>query len=134
MENSPSFSVLVIDDEPSLRNAMALKLSSRGYEVFQAADGREGLELALKSLPDVIVSELMMPNMNGAELIDALKAVDSTRHIPVIVLSNVDNVIEYQSISTTSANLDGIKIVKKAETPLDRLVDLVNQAIAMFVC
>ncbi|MBP9114712.1 MAG: response regulator [Acidimicrobiia bacterium] len=134
MENSPSFSVLVIDDEPSLRNAMALKLSSRGYEVFQAADGREGLELALKSLPDVIVSDLMMPNMNGAELIDALKAVDSTRHIPVIVLSNVDNVIEYQSISTTSANLDGIKIVKKAETPLDRLVDLVNQAIAMFVC
>ena len=123
MENSPSFSVLVIDDEPSLRNAMALKLSSRGYEVFQAADGREGL-----------VSDLMMPNMNGAELIDALKAVDSTRHIPVIVLSNVDNVIEYQSISTTSANLDGIKIVKKAETPLDRLVDLVNQAIAMFVC
>ena len=113
---------------------MALKLSSRGYEVFQAADGREGLELALKSLPDVIVSDLMMPNMNGAELIDALKAVDSTRHIPVIVLSNVDNVIEYQSISTTSANLDGIKIVKKAETPLDRLVDLVNQAIAMFVC
>ena len=134
MENSPSFSVLVIDDEPSLHNAMALKLSSRGYEVFQAADGREGLELALKSLPDVIVSDLMMPNMNGAELIDALKAVDSTRHIPVIVLSNVDNVIEYQSISTTSADLDGIKIVKKAETPLDRLVDLVNQAIAMFVC
>jgi diguanylate cyclase (GGDEF)-like protein len=78
--------VLVVDDDPDLLTLAGIQLGD-GFEVVQAADGRECLDLALEHIPDVIVLDIMMPGMNGGEVLTALSENPATRDIPVIFLS-----------------------------------------------
>ncbi len=70
--------VLVADDEPHIRGLLRRVLTAEGYEVIEAADGREALELFESESPEVILSDLLMPRMNGLELLDAVKERDDT--------------------------------------------------------
>lgn len=79
--------VLVTDDDPDLRTLADLQLSPHGYEVIQAADGAECLRLASERRPDVILLDMMMPGMNGAQVLDELAADPRTNDIPVVFLS-----------------------------------------------
>jgi len=63
------YRVLIVDDEPSIRQAAGAILESQGYEVLTVADGLEGLRALSKSLPDVIISDLNMPRMSGFEFL-----------------------------------------------------------------
>ena len=76
--------VLVVDDEPQLLRAMRINLSARGYEVAVAADGASALEAAAKHLPDVVVLDLGLPDMDGTEVIAGLRG---WTKVPVLVLS-----------------------------------------------
>lgn len=82
-----SRAVLVVDDEPHIRQVLALKVRAAGYEVYLAEDGRQGLDIAREKHPDVIISDFRMPIMNGLELCDALQASPDTARIPVILLT-----------------------------------------------
>lgn len=79
--------VLVTDDDPDLRTLADMQLSPRGYDVIQAATGKECIKLAVVRTPDVILLDMMMPGMNGAEVLTALSANPVTADIPVIFLS-----------------------------------------------
>jgi diguanylate cyclase (GGDEF)-like protein len=79
--------ILLAEDSRFLRKATQLILSKAGYCVVAAADGEEALRLALVSQPQLILLDLMMPRMNGVEVIRALKQDPKTAHIPVLVLS-----------------------------------------------
>jgi two-component system response regulator HydG len=78
--------VLVVDDEPSLRAGVASLLASSGYDVDQAADGALALERVAERPPDVVVTDLDMPNLDGLGLLAALRARD--RDLPVLVLTS----------------------------------------------
>ena len=78
--------VLVVDDNADLREYMA-SLLAPGYEVSTANDGLKGLETARSDLPDIIVSDVMMPGISGIELVRELRAVPRTASIPVILVS-----------------------------------------------
>lgn len=78
--------VLVIDDNPDIRQYIA-GLLSRNYCVVEAADGQEGITRAVQYVPDVIISDVMMPVMDGIECCRQLKSELSTSHIPVILLT-----------------------------------------------
>ena len=91
------FRILVVDDEPSIREAMGEILERRGYEVLTAADGLEGLNALSKSLPDLIISDLNMPRMSGFEFLAVVRA--RFPHIATIAVSG-----EY----ITSGNPSGI--------------------------
>lgn len=78
--------VLVIDDNPDIRAYVHTLLSSE-YSVVEAADGAEGIRKAMKYVPDVIVSDVMMPGMDGVECCRRLKSELQTCHIPVILLT-----------------------------------------------
>lgn len=83
--------VLLIDDNPNDALLIRRLLEARkNYRVFHAEDGVEGLKIARQRLPDLIVSDLTMPNMDGFHVIEELRADDRTRHIPVIVVSARD--------------------------------------------
>ncbi|MCB9135634.1 MAG: pyridoxal-phosphate dependent enzyme [Anaerolineales bacterium] len=83
--------VLLIDDNPNDALLIRRLLEARkNYRVFHAMDGYEGLKIARQRLPDLIVSDLTMPNMDGFHVIEELRADDRTRHIPVIVVSARD--------------------------------------------
>jgi PleD family two-component response regulator len=67
------FRILVVDDEPSIRDAVREILEGRGYEVLTAADGLDGLQALSKSLPDLIISDLNMPRMSGFEFLTIVR-------------------------------------------------------------
>jgi DNA-binding response OmpR family regulator len=71
--------ILVVDDEPSIRDFLAFILADEGFSVDTAGDGREALDLAKRSPPDVLLTDLMMPVVDGYELIDGIREA----HIPV---------------------------------------------------
>lgn len=79
--------VLVIDDEPDVLLLCRLNLQQRGHELVEASGGARGLELARERHPDVIVLDLMMPGMDGYQVLEALQRDDATSSIPVLVLT-----------------------------------------------
>jgi signal transduction histidine kinase/DNA-binding response OmpR family regulator len=78
--------LLIVEDNAELRHFLAEQLTDR-FKVLQASDGKQGADLALKKFPDLIVSDLMMPVMNGLEMCQRLKTDIQTSHIPVILLT-----------------------------------------------
>ena len=78
--------VLVIDDEPDIRWFLASFLTDEGYRVIEAENGEDGLEVALRLRPDVILLDLLMPRMNGAEFLDRYRLSPAPR-APVIMAS-----------------------------------------------
>lgn len=78
--------ILVVEDNEKLRSTISALLEDH-FEVLEAADGREGVNKARLNMPDLIISDIMMPDTNGYELVDELKDNDKTRHIPIILLT-----------------------------------------------
>ena len=81
--------VLVIDDESTVGLILRLALDAKGHDTVVAEDGRSGIELALTEHPDAIVLDLMMPRVNGYDVLDALRGADEMDGVPVIVLTAV---------------------------------------------
>jgi DNA-binding response OmpR family regulator len=79
--------VVYIEDEQEMIDLVRLILSRKGYEVIGATGGRDGLDLVRQSLPDLVLLDLMMPDMDGWEVYQQMKAEESTRMIPVIVIT-----------------------------------------------
>lgn len=77
---------LIVDDNPNFRQLLECALEE-DFEVAAAEDGRKGVELAGTLRPDVILMDVMMPNMSGIEMARALSAEEETRDIPLIVLT-----------------------------------------------
>ena len=79
--------VLVVDDEPDVLLLCRLNLQQRGHELLEATDGSTALQLAVERHPDVVVLDLMMPGMNGYEVLETLQNDERTSDIPVLVLT-----------------------------------------------
>jgi CheY-like chemotaxis protein len=83
-----SLRILLIEDDPDIQKMVRLSLKYQGgHEVSVASGGREGLEKAAAENPDLILLDVMMPEMDGYETIKVLKTQPGTRHIPVVFLS-----------------------------------------------
>ena len=85
--HSNSVGVLLIDDQKDVTNLIKMELESLGYRVLTATDGQAGLETAIREAPDVIVSDVKMPRMDGYELIQKLRRVPGLASVPVIALT-----------------------------------------------
>lgn len=84
--NAAKPSLLVVDDHPDMRQFLATVLADR-FTITLAQDGEDGYEKAMTIIPDLIITDLMMPKMDGLELTDKLKNTESTSHIPLILLT-----------------------------------------------
>jgi two-component system, chemotaxis family, chemotaxis protein CheY len=83
-----SKTILVIDDDKLIREGLSAMLKGAGQTVLEAADGKEGLEVTKKEHPDLIVTDLRMPNMSGQEMIDAIRDDGDIKGTPVVILTN----------------------------------------------
>jgi len=84
--------ILFVEDEPNLQKAISEVLVQEGYKVFGAADGEEGLAMAKKEEPNLILLDLILPKKDGFEVLKELKADEKLKNIPVIVLTNLEGV------------------------------------------
>ncbi|HLM55657.1 MAG TPA: diguanylate cyclase [Pyrinomonadaceae bacterium] len=84
---SDKYTILVVDDEPDKRNLLAFALQREGYEVRTACDGEAGLRAVEEHQPDLIVTDVMMPGMDGYEMVRRVRSNPQTRFIPVIIQS-----------------------------------------------
>jgi DNA-binding response OmpR family regulator len=98
-----SATVLLIDDSKFLRRANELAFSRAGYNVLVAADGEEGLRIALDKVPDVIVLDMMLPKLSGPQLLELLRKDARTVQIPVVVLSSLPQSNEAKLMSQGAA-------------------------------
>ncbi|HOS88232.1 MAG TPA: response regulator [Candidatus Pacearchaeota archaeon] len=81
--------ILIIEDDKFLRELMVRKLSVLKYEVISAVDGEEGLEKIKTELPDVVLLDLILPGINGYEVLEMAKKDPATANIPIVILSNL---------------------------------------------
>lgn len=79
--------VLIVDDEPDLLSVLHFGLEVEGFDVLEASDGEQGLNMAREHTPDLIVLDLMLPRMDGYKVCRALKFDERYRRIPVFILS-----------------------------------------------
>ncbi|MBD1807060.1 response regulator [Microcoleus sp. FACHB-SPT15] len=86
--------ILIVDDTPDNLRLLSTILTERGYEVGKARNGQIALNAAKAALPDLILLDINMPNMNGYEVCEYLKADDQTKEIPVIFISALDEVLD----------------------------------------
>lgn len=109
--------ILVVDDEESLCDLLGEILSDQ-YQVLKAYDGVQALETALEKIPDLIITDVMMPRMSGPDLIRALRADPATQHVPIILMSAV-------SLASPSLAQEAVAFLAK---PFD--IDLVEKTVA----
>ena len=79
--------ILAVDDSKSMRQMVSMSLKSAGHDVTEAEDGAAALEIAKQNQFDLIVTDINMPNMNGIELITALRAMPNFKFTPILFLS-----------------------------------------------
>ena len=97
-------SILVIEDTKSVRQIVAAMLLEEGYEVITAIDGRDGLEMAKRENPDLIVLDVMLPEMDGYEVCCRLKFDEDYEHIPIILLTARRKAADREKAAQTSAD------------------------------
>ena len=114
-------SVLIIEDDPLILRMYEQAFKFRKHKAFIADNGKTGLELTKKELPDVVILDIMMPEMDGLQVLKALKKDPTTKNIPVIMLTNIgqDKDIE------TALSLGAVKYITKIDhTPKDVITEV----------
>ncbi|MBK6266554.1 response regulator [Marivirga sp. S37H4] len=79
--------ILIVDDEPNILLSLEFLMKKEGYEVFIARNGREAIEIVKKELPDALILDIMMPEVDGFEVCEFIKKNNKTAHIKVVFLT-----------------------------------------------
>jgi len=119
--------VLLVDDDPKAVELMSAYFSEPGYQVLRAYGGREGIEMAQRELPDLMMLDLMMPEVSGFDVVEALKAKPETATIPIMVVT------AKQLTPEDHAVLNGYvsAILEKATFDHDRFAAEIRRALTM---
>jgi len=96
--------ILVADDSPSIRKFVSFALTMKGFEIISASDGMEALEKLPAEKINLVITDLNMPNLDGFELIKAIRNNDEYREIPIIILSSLAGSEEIQKGMDCGAN------------------------------
>ncbi len=113
--------LLAVDDSPSVRQMIRLTLMGAGFDVIEAGDGVEGLEMATSTSFDILVTDLNMPRMNGLALIRHLRAMPSRQGLPIVVLTT-----ESDEIASKAAREAGASAWMTKPFTAERLLEVVN--------
>jgi putative two-component system response regulator len=119
-----SHPILAVDDDPAILDVVAQVLVEEGYDVLTASSGRLAVELAREHLPRLILLDLMMPEMNGWQVVAALQASPLTRAIPILLLSA-------RRDTELMANALGVSAYLEKPFDLDELLARVRRILAL---
>jgi len=123
---SPPATILLAEDDRILRKAGEATLKKRGYAVIAAVDGEDALAKARAHKPDLILLDVIMPKLQGFEVLASLKSDAATRDIPVIMLSNLQDESDVRKATDAGA----LDYLVKSNVPLDVLAARIAEALA----
>lgn len=118
--------ILLAEDDRILRKAGEVSLRKKGYEVIAAVDGEDALAKARDHRPDLVLLDVMMPKMNGFEVLHALKGEPGIRDIPVIMLTNLEQPADIKRAADAGAH----SYLVKSNMNLDELAARIKEALA----
>ena len=119
-------SILIVEDDKFFRDLVSKKLEKNGFEMFLAADSKEALTILEEKKPSLIISDLILPGLDGFELITMVKKDEKTKHIPIIVLSNLGQKEEIERATTLGA----IDFMVKVNFTPDEIVDKIKKVLS----
>lgn len=117
--------VLIVDDEHAVRVALGDKLKSSGFEVKSAGNGISGLEKAFSGHPDLIILDILMPKMDGIEMLKRLRQDSWGKDVPVIILTNVSDYFQLEE----ALKIGITQFMVKAEWDLKDIVARVKEVL-----
>jgi len=119
-------SILIVEDDKFFRDLVSKKLEKNGFEMFLAADSKEALGILEEKKPSLIISDLILPGLDGFELISMVKKDEKTKHIPIIVLSNLGQKEEIER----ATSLGAIDFMVKVNFTPDEIVDKIKKVLS----
>jgi DNA-binding response OmpR family regulator len=111
-QSSDEIRVLFVEDDPTVAQMYRLKLELDGYQVTMAKDGEEGLRLASEVDPDIVFLDIRLPKVDGFAVLEGLRSFDSTRNVPVVILSNYGE----QELVERGLRLGALEYLIKSQT------------------
>ena len=117
--------ILFIEDESALQKTFGEVIRQEGYEMISALDGEIGLKLAKAKKPDLILLDLILPKVNGFEVLKELKENGETKDIPIIVLTNLEGIGDVEK----ALELGATTYLVKAQYKLEEVVDKIKKAL-----
>ncbi len=124
-EQSRGPTVLVVEDDPVILRLLSVTFDMEGFKVLTAVDGNEAIEVAVSDRPDAVITDIMMPKLDGLAVLAELKADTRTAEIPVVLLSARAQTADVRKGLDAGAD----DYVTKPFEPFD-LIDLVNKLLA----
>jgi len=117
--------ILFIEDESALQKTFGDIFRQEGYEMISALDGEIGLNLAKKENPDLILLDLVLPKINGFEVLRNLKGDEETKNIPVVVLTNLEGVGDVEK----SLELGATTYLVKENYSLEEIIEKIKKTL-----
>lgn len=119
--------ILVVEDESAEIQALVFKFMSAGFDVIEAKNGEEGLWIALKERPDLIILDILMPRMDGMAMLHRLRKSKWGNDVPVVILSNLSDPEKVADALEKGVNY----FLVKANSTLEDVLKAVNENIAI---
>ncbi len=120
----PQKKVLIVEDEKPLADILSTRLTETGFAVMRAENGQQGLEVAATFKPDIILLDLLMPVMDGKEMLRNLRNIPYCETTPVIILSNAGSV---ENIRDTQFFSDADDFLIKSNVSMEEIVDKIKE-------
>ncbi len=114
--------ILIVEDDKFLRELIARKLSKEGYEIVEAIDGEEGLKKIKEEMPDLVLLDLILPGMDGFEVLTKVKDDPKTSLVPVLILSNLGQKDEIEK----GLSLGAVDFLVKAHFTPEEIVEKIK--------
>lgn len=118
--------ILIIEDDLSLQKSLMAYLNSEGFDTETASDGETGIEMVLSGKPDLVMLDIVLPKKDGYEVLEKIKENKKTKQIPVIILTNLDNISNVQKALDLGATTYLVKADYKLEEITRKIKDTLN--------
>jgi len=119
--------ILIIEDEPDVREALKTVLEQQQFAVLLAEDGEVGLTMALQEKPDLVLLDITMPKMNGIEVLKSLRADDWGKGVKVIVMTVLDDLSKVAEVLEAG----GDEYLIKSESTLESIVEKIKEKLKL---
>jgi len=118
--------IIFIEDEPTLQKTVGRFLENEGYEIKSAIDGETGLAMVKKIKPDLVLLDLILPKKDGFEVLKEIKGDETTKDIPVIILTNLEKTADIEKTLSLGATTYLVKANYELEEIVKKIKEIIN--------